>query len=485
MSQTKEIQNVLSGPNEELLEAQARVCTGPHQSRPLGVKPSDPDPDRIYSIIVDSLDGRLPQSEAASRAQIGAFLVAMSLRRAYPERTNWSESETRAVEQWTPLITDPVARFLISAGEFDHPSGEVDHMMAGHLGKILRGKHLEYAETRAVLAGVMAEQGDPMLKGAVLIGQRMNLESEEEFRAYMDSVLDPTDIQLVSVSSLTTIGEPYNGSTRYFKPTCFVAAVRAALGRPTLLHGVDIAPPKNGVTEAAILAALGANPYIPIPDAAKLIEDPEIGFAYLSQSVFAPHAVWMSDMRVHIKKRPTWAASEKAQQILKADGRNDMVVGFYHPGYESKQLQSMRDRGFDAGCVIKGEEGTSQLSLRAGAPSEESRKTLNYVEGFAGDSAYARDIEPAEYGFDYTTSPRVETVSGDAFAKAGRAALSGEAGHVQDRIVMNAGLLNWLLGYVDDPAKSIQSAREAVANGSALAHLERYIQATSAIQKEP
>ena len=34
-------------PNEEVLEAQARVCTGPHQSRPLGIKPSDPKPNKI------------------------------------------------------------------------------------------------------------------------------------------------------------------------------------------------------------------------------------------------------------------------------------------------------------------------------------------------------------------------------------------------------------------------------------------------------
>ena len=25
------------GPNDDVLEAQARVCTGPHQTRPLGV----------------------------------------------------------------------------------------------------------------------------------------------------------------------------------------------------------------------------------------------------------------------------------------------------------------------------------------------------------------------------------------------------------------------------------------------------------------
>ena len=29
------------GPNEEMLAAQVRVCTGPHQSRPLGLKPGD------------------------------------------------------------------------------------------------------------------------------------------------------------------------------------------------------------------------------------------------------------------------------------------------------------------------------------------------------------------------------------------------------------------------------------------------------------
>ena len=57
----------------------------------------------------------------------------------------------------------------------------------------------------------------------------------------------------IDVDSLTHFGQPYDGATRYFRPTLFVAAVRAALGEPSLLHSVDVMPPKNGVTEEAIL----------------------------------------------------------------------------------------------------------------------------------------------------------------------------------------------------------------------------------------
>ena len=43
------------GPNADVLEAQARVCTGPHQTRPLGVKETDPiQPETILEIILKS-----------------------------------------------------------------------------------------------------------------------------------------------------------------------------------------------------------------------------------------------------------------------------------------------------------------------------------------------------------------------------------------------------------------------------------------------
>ncbi|MDP7221006.1 MAG: hypothetical protein QF565_16130, partial [Arenicellales bacterium] len=80
----------LPGPNVELLEAQARVCTGPHQARPLGVREGDPQPEHVVRIILASLRGELPWEEQASGAQMGAFFAAMTIRRRFTPATNWS-----------------------------------------------------------------------------------------------------------------------------------------------------------------------------------------------------------------------------------------------------------------------------------------------------------------------------------------------------------------------------------------------------------
>lgn len=49
---------------------------------------------------------------------------------------------------------------------------------------------------------------------------------------------------VADVASLTHYGEPYDGNTRYFRSTLFVAAVRSCYGESCLLHGVEWMPPK-------------------------------------------------------------------------------------------------------------------------------------------------------------------------------------------------------------------------------------------------
>ena len=64
----------LLGPNMDVLEAQARVCTGPHQTRPLGVKDTDPvQPETVLEIILKSAKKELSIDQMVSDAQMGAF----------------------------------------------------------------------------------------------------------------------------------------------------------------------------------------------------------------------------------------------------------------------------------------------------------------------------------------------------------------------------------------------------------------------------
>ncbi len=474
---------VFPGPNTELLEAQAKVCTGPHQTRPLGITSSDsPQPGALLAVILKSLAGGLPEAETASAAQMGAFFAAMRLRSYFPASTRWSPAEEAAFHKYHSALTEqlpPEIQYLMSADHGYAARNPREAVVVKALAKILRAEHLSYIETREMCEAILSDEVAPALKGAALIGQRMNRETYEEVRGYLDAFFGPEAVQSIDIASLTHFGQPYDGATRYFRPTLFVAAVRAALGEASLLHSVDVMPPKNGVTEEAILKALGANTQLSLEQTVSLITNELVGFGYIGQREYNRAAYDLRELRVHIKKRPPWAATEKAQQFFSARESNYMVLGYYHIGYEKPLLRLAWEREFDAALAVKGEEGTSHYALRLGKPSTADRMAVNYSQGFRrvrGDREdFAMDINPEIYGFDYARSPRPEVVSAQAFAEAGVAALSGEKGHIYDRILLNAAMVDHLLGICPEPDEAFARARSVMDDGSALKHLQAYV----------
>lgn len=474
---------VYPGPNTDVLEAQARVCTGPHQTRPLGINPSDsPQPEPILETILKSITGGMPEKETASGAQMGAFFAAMTLRAYFPESTQWSQAEETAFHKYRSALIEqlpPEIQYLMNPDCGYVPRNPTEAVVVNALEKILRAKHLSYVETREMCEAILSNAVKPALKGAALIGQRMNRETYEEVRGYLDAFFGPEAVKPIDVETLTHFGQPYDGATRYFRPMLFVAAVRAALGEASLLHSVDAMPPKNGVTEETILKALGANTRLSLAQTASLITDELIGFGYISQREYCPSAYDLRELRVHIKKRPPWAATEKAQQFFSAREANYMVLGYYHIGYEKPLLQLAWERGLDAAVAVKGEEGTSHYALRLGKPSTHDRMAINYSQGFHRVNGvredFAMDIDPKIYGFNYARSPRPEVVSAEAFAEAGIAALSGEKGHIYDRILLNTAMVDYLLGICPEPEEALRRAQSVMDDGSALKHLQTYI----------
>ena len=87
-------------------------------------------------------------------------------------------------------------------------------------------------------------------------------------------------------------------------------------------------------------------------------------------------------------------------------------------------------------------------------------------------------IDPKIYGFEYALNPRPEIVTAGALAEAGVAALSGEKGHIYDRILLNAAMVDYLLGICPDPHDAIKRTKSVMDDGSALRHLQAYIVAS-------
>ncbi|KAL9325345.1 hypothetical protein ACSQ67_005990 [Phaseolus vulgaris] len=365
--------SALPRPNQTVMEAQARVCTGPTQTRPL----DEQQAFKVFDTILRSARGEMKDEDEVSKAQLGAFFAGMTIRgNAFPEATQWSEGEMRAMKTFWPLlvrvlppevifIADPEG-LMMGMGSSIGPqyvgNGTSEMRLVGALREVLAGGHLGFEEVQGVLKDVLPfQEGDEepkkvseALLSAFLIGQRMNRETDRELKAYclaFDDEIGPPPI--ADVRSLTHYGEPYDGNTRFFRSTLFVAAVRSCYGESCLLHGVDWMAPKGGVTEEQMLKFMGANVNLSPSKAKKLLEDDEVGFAYVSQREARPSLYSLIGIREHIKKRPPLASTEKVQQYVKASGKEALVAGFYHEGYEEPLLMLMKRRGVHSGLVVK------------------------------------------------------------------------------------------------------------------------------------
>ncbi|KAK3416756.1 hypothetical protein EUGRSUZ_H02516 [Eucalyptus grandis] len=485
----------LRKPNQAVLEAQARVCTGPTQTRPL----SEDQAFKVLDTILRSAKGELKNEEQVSKAQMGAFFAAMTIRaNSFPEATQWSEGETRAMNTFWPMlvrvlppdlifIADPEGSILgVGSSIGPHYTGNdtSEMRLVGALREILAGGHLGYEEVQGVLKDVLplkikdnlSEGVSESLLSAFLIGQRMNRETDR-----------PPPV--ADVRSLTHYGEPYDGNTRYFRNTLFVAAVRSCYGESCLLHGVEWMPPKGGITEEQMLKFMGANTSLSTLQAKALLEDEEAGFAYISQREARPSLYSLIGLREHIKKRPPLATSEKVQQYVRATGREAIVAGFYHEGYEEPLLMLMRRRGIQSGLVVKGEEGALSMTTRLRSASVSKGLPVNYCSGFRSLStasalevdgvsreSFSLEVNAKDYGFEPSDTPRTDR-SISRNIELGLAALRGEKGPAYDRIVLNAGMVDHLLGCegAEDISVALERAREAIDSGKALKKLLNYI----------
>ncbi|XP_057984946.1 uncharacterized protein LOC110645907 isoform X2 [Hevea brasiliensis] len=501
----------LPKPNQTVLEAQARVCTGPTQTRPL----NEDQAFKVLDTILRSARGELKGEEEVSKAQLGAFFAAMTIRaNAFPEATRWSEGEKQAMNNFWPLlvralppdvifIADPEGS-IMGAGSSIGPqyvgNRTSEMRLVGALREILAGGHLGYEEVQGVLREVLplkvkdneCSGVSESLLSAFLIGQRMNLETDRELKAYCLAFDDELGPPLVAdVRSLTHYGEPYDGNTRFFRSTLFVAAVRSCYGESSLLHGAEWMPPKGGVTEEQMLKFMGANVSLTPLQAKGLLEDDEVGFAYISQREACPSLYEIQysliGLREHMKKRPPLATTEKVQQFVRARGREAIVAGFYHEGYEESLLMLMKRRGVHSGLV--GEEGALSMTTRLRSANASKGLPVNYCSGFRSLSmasafevdgvsreSFNIEVNAKDYGFEPTDTPRTDR-SVSKNIQLGLAALRGEKGPAYDRIVLNAGMVDHLLRCdgAEDISSALDRAREAIDSGRALKKLLNYI----------
>jgi anthranilate phosphoribosyltransferase len=174
----------------------------------------------------------------------------------------------------------------------------------------------------------------------------------------------------------------------------------------------------------------------------------------VDQAQFHPELHALTELRRLIIKRPCISTWEKLCGPIRARGRNHLIVGYVHPGYERPITMAGRDVGYASTLVVRGMEGgvipslnaqTRVVSYQIGKPDDEWKlnpkdagveSTVRSVPiaGTGDQSAADESIDDASQAPDHS---RLATPT----AEAGLEALKGRPGPMRDSLVLATAMI--------------------------------------------
>jgi anthranilate phosphoribosyltransferase len=414
---------------DEFIQYLKKKGTGPTMSKSL----SEEELGRV-SLFFDDPD--LPLVTKAT------MLTAMVLLDATPAEADWL-AQTRADLTGIPQAL----RWLLT--------GEATSDLESAVLAIVRGEELSGRDADRWMESLFDPAVPACGKAALLESLRLRRETEIENKAALAACLRRTSPVSVNLPVVIDISNAYDGFNRNLFLAPFVAAVLAAMGFPTVVHGMDEVSPKKGVNARKILTRADKRA---VRSPEMIVEDlTTVGWTYADQSVFCPALYALKPLRLEMVKRPILATVEKL--LLPVRGAKTFVVtGYTHPPYKGKTVTLLNCLPIAGGIIVRGLEGSTQLPLDRRAPQMVVRPGQAPMDGF---------IRPEDVGLETEEDrilPDTEITIGDCL-DAGVAALNGESGLASRMIRYQAAQIVATLGLADRPLARVD---DVISSGEAL-----------------
>ena len=331
-------------------------------------------------------------------------------------------------------------------------------------------KDLSYEEAYAAMNYILDKDADPVQAAVLLISLRMKRETMDENKGILKAIIDSAESVTANVDELVDIADPYNGHNRSLPICAFMPPVLAACGLPAVSHGLETINPKYGITTHKVLAAAGINVNLTPAEAAKRIENTDIGWAYTDQAAYSPALSSLTDLRERIVKRQVLTTVEVLVGPVRAKKHTHLLTGYVHKAYPPVYAELARFAGFDSAMIVRGVEGGVIPSL------QQPHKVFAYTDN--GEET-PETFDPKSIGIEQATRavPIPESLpKGDekckefdvdaaakATAEAGIAALKGNKGVSYDSLVYSCAIvLAHTRKFKDGRAENLSAAADKV-----------------------
>lgn len=333
------------------------------------------------------------------------------------------------------------------------PDAFIPFVKAVGRGNKLR-RDLTYVESIEAMRLILRGDATPAQIGAFLIGQRVKGEAEPEIKGFTH-VMREEFLRQISprVDGLLDFGVPYDGKVKTAQLAPAIAIILAAAGVPTILHGAEGVPTKQGITPGAVCAALGLPTNLEPEAVEQTIE--KVGVGYLDAARFAPAWNALTPLRREFGLR---TALNSVEKLFNPANAPYQISGFFHGEY----LERLRltQTGQRASWIVQGEEGSIEMA------------TGRATHIFAANEADDIVLDPASAGLPererITVPPEVQV-----HAQLNAEAIAGKPGPATDQATLTAGVILSLLKVASDLNDGLMRVRHALETGAAQRKLEQ------------
>jgi len=349
-------------------------------------------------------------------------------------------------------------------------------MIRESLEKVINGVDLSAQEMEKTMGDVLDGKVSPSQVGAFVTALRYKEETVDEIvgaaRALEARVqplnlsnnlvdIERDDINVESETVLATSDTRKTG-TNTFNVSTATAFVLAGGGVNVVRHGNRSVSMSFGAAD--VLARLGINLDLTVPDVERCIK--EIGIGFLFTPITSGPMRHVAPIREEIGIRTIF---NLIGPLTNPAGASTHVLGVYKPSLTEKMARVLDRLGAKKAFVVYGERTRDEVSICG--PTHVCR----LVNGKTEFSV----IDPEAYGFK--TSDPAEIAGGNAQENARiiRSILDGDAGPRRNIVVLNAAAGFVAAGKEEGLDEGIQRAEEAIDSGHAREKLNTLIDFTS------
>ena len=392
-----------------------------------------------------------------------------------------------------PFIKDPRAYFrdeLVSLsipGIFQGPKEEFLTLIR----KIIKKENLNAEALNRAMKYFWDTNQPNWMRAAFLQALRLKRESFAENYYCFKSMYHQCHSVQVDLPVLIDLCDAYDGSTRSYHLTPYIAATIAAFGYPCVIHGTKNLGPKYGVTSRGLMSLSQLSTNISLEEARNQLSAPEIGWVYVDQKEYFPEMYAFQSLRNDMLKRPFPATFEKYVQPIRNRSGNHLFGGYVHFAYRDMLVKlftlTNQVRSF---IHIRSIEGSIHTRLNKPSPylgfhypdkhildtvSEDPKELFEDMElenlfQKRDANLLQGELDPRNFGLNREQQPLIRGITLEETHTASLKALAGEKGLILDLIIYHSAWIVSLVNPLLDRFKLIKDLQEIVFSGKARKH---------------